>query len=112
MKRKYTKQEKELTMDISMLNLEQTKKYKIELMIKKVKDCLQQLKEFEEELDSMEAPKSFECELQKFRGYWKVSREIDKLYKWMKKVELSNYPITSQEELQEYIDFWEDKLHD
>ena len=97
----------ELKIDISMLDLEYPKKWKIELWVKKAKDCLEQLDEKEKELESMEAPRSYECELPKFRRYWKVSKEIDKLYEFMKSSELSNYPLTSRDDLIGFIEYWE-----
>lgn len=100
-------EKKELSMDISGINFEQPRRFKIELMLKKAREGLNQLKELETKLEGMEAPRSFECSNNKFKPYWKVSKEIDKLYKWMRNIELSNYPITSQNELKEYIEHWE-----
>lgn len=100
----------ELNIDVSGINFDMPKKWKIELWIKKAKECLIQLKELETKLESMEAPRSFEAEQIKFKPYWKLSKEIDKLYSWMKKMELSNYPLTSQNDLQEFIEYWECRI--
>lgn len=98
---------KELKMDISMLNLTRPKKDKIDLMLKKAKDCLEQLEEFESKLKDMKAPRSYEAEYPQFKEYWRVYFEIDKLYKWMRNIELSNYPLTSKEDLIGFIEYWE-----
>ena len=98
----------ELTMDISRINFESPKKWKINLSLKKAKDCLEQLKELEDKWESMEQPRSQEAHHKRFKEFWKVDKKITKLYQWLKKLELSNYPITSQEELKEYIEFWEE----
>lgn len=99
--------DKELTMDTSMLNFDKPKKWKVELWLKKARACLEQLDELESKIESMDAPRSFEAEAIKFRPYWKIRRELDILYKWMRTMELSNYALTSRDDLVGYIEYWE-----
>ncbi len=96
-----------LSMDISGINFDMPKKWKIELWLKKARECLSQLTELEDQLEKMEAPRSYEAEHKKFKSYWRVYYQIDKLYKWMRTMELSNYPSTSVDDLKGYIEYWE-----
>jgi hypothetical protein len=101
---------KELTMDVSALK--EALKWKpdpkdLKLYLLKMRECLSQLKELEAEWEIMDKPSPDEAGLPKFRKFWKVHKDIDIIYEWLKNVRYSNYPLKSQDDVLGYIEYWE-----
>lgn len=88
-------------------------KQDLELYLRKMRECLNQLKELESQWGIMEKPSPEQAGLPRFRNFWRVHKHIDVIYDWLKNVRYSNYPLKSQDDVLGYIEYWESVLeHD
>ena len=102
-----------LTMDVSMIKESlkwQPDKKDLKLYLEKMRECLRQLKELETEWEAMDKPTPDQARLLRFRNFWRVHKDIDIIYKWLRNVKYSNYALTSQDDVLGYIEYWEDYL--